>query len=68
MNNGSKIQFKTISSHSKKRIEEKVERRPGRIAAVRYPVRVGCRPNRIAVVRHPEKVGCRPDGIKATTN
>ena len=65
MNNGSKIQFKTISSQLKKRIEEKVERRPDRIAAVRYPERVGCRPDRIATVRHPEKVGCRPDRMAA---
>ena len=63
MNNGSKIQFKTISSQSKKQIEEKVECRPDRIAVVRYPERVGCRPDRMAVVRHPEKVGCWPNRI-----
>ena len=64
MNNDSKIQFKkTISSQSKKQIEEKVERWLDKIAAVRYPEKVGCRPDRIAAVRHPEKVGCWPDRI-----
>ena len=48
MNNGSKIQFKTISSQSKKRIEEKVERRPDRMAAVRHPKKMGCRPGGMA--------------------
>ena len=42
-----------------------MERRPDRMAAVRYPERVGCRPDIIAAVRHPEKVGCWPDRMAA---
>ena len=64
MNNGSKIQFKTIISQSKKQIEEKVERRPNKIVAVRYPEKVERWPYRIAAVRHPEKMGCQPDRME----
>ena len=63
MNNGSKIQFKTIISQSKKQIKEKVECRPDKIVAVRYPEKVGCRPDRIAAVRHPDNVERWPDRI-----
>ena len=50
---------------------EKVERRPDRMAAVRYPRkwdadRVEWRlrhPGGMAAVRHPEKMGCRPGMI-----
>ena len=62
MNNDSKIQFKKIiSSQSKKQIEEKVERRPDIIVAMRHPEKVGCQPDGIASARHREKVGCRLD-------
>ena len=38
-----------------------MERRPDRIAAVRYLEKVGCQPDIIAAVRHPNKVERWPD-------